>query len=709
MNRLNPSMVSAEWIGKAVFLSTRRSSRIWLVRWALRWGLLATVLGVPFGVSGLFAQDAAIPEASRLAESKFNEGIAQARDLHSQAIEAARTELAGEFDTLIEKAREKGDLDAVVALTEDRDAARRGDSPGKSKSPAAIAARRAFDQTVRKADMAFKSAAEESHEDYLQQLDEIEKAETKAGRIESAKAIRVARQTIEKRGPPTLDTGGTKSGRGAGGDWIDLMEWTEGGDWLPGGVDWQSNLESPPTKNGLTTRQAEWSAFPLAAVISGEYELEIDLTSAKRETAITFPVDHHNPTFVLGAGEGAYDSFVTVNGRWVPDAETTRSPSRIRPGQRQKIRCRVTRLEDEWLVEVSVDEHGNWVKWSGPSSRLVQSTGHEPPSILGHVVLASFRSAATFHSARIRRISGSIQRAFRTDAEKKADLNRGEIRLVESPPFNVNIGWSKLGINQLPWANAYNQQTHWPLLARPFRFCSDYYGAHAPCRIQAEIPEGAESFSVIGTNEGSCESKFQILVDGKAIHETGMTAQAIIRVDLPAAARKLELLTDPAGDEAFDHTYWCYPRFHAVPASKIVDKALDDKPGKLKFEIAGATGTAVTHNRPALPVLRSPPVHFRDAVPCHEFFYCHAPSSLTFAIPRGMTRVTAVGYNVHTHSTRFEVWAGKQVLFRSQPGGIVPIDVRFPQGATEFTLRIDSLGDQNLDHSFWCYPRLHRR
>ena len=218
------------------------------------------------------------------------------------------------------------------------------------------------------------------------------------------------------------------------------------------------------------------------------------------------------------------------------------------------------------------------------------------------------------------------------------------------------------------------------------------------------------SFTVVGVNTSSRTTKFIVLVDGRVLYDSGITGLAEIKIDLPLKRSKLELVVDAAGDHAFDQSYWCFPRFHRKPVEQLTDAELDGKKPSTPSFNPGPESTAsegrVTRNQALEGTFVGPP-HFRSLVPCDEFLFTHAPSSVTFAIPPGMTRFTAIGYNVRSQHTRFQVWADKNLLYESPQAGITPITVRLPPNARELELKVTDLEDRHLDHAMWCYPRLH--
>jgi hypothetical protein len=105
---------------------------------------------------------------------------------------------------------------------------------------------------------------------------------------------------------------------------------------------------------------------------------------------------------------------------------------------------------------------------------------------------------------------------------------------------------------------------------------------------------------------------------------------------------------------------------------------------------------------------------------CTQFVGIHAPASVTWAIPPGARRFTAVGAgrNLADDRALARTWAfqvlvdGKLVLdsppLRERRGGI-PIDVALPPGAATLTVRIDPLGDAGHDQAALAWPCFHGR
>ena len=72
---------------------------------------------------------------------------------------------------------------------------------------------------------------------------------------------------------------------------------------------------------------------------------------------------------------------------------------------------------------------------------------------------------------------------------------------------------------------------------------------------------------------------------------------------------------------------------------------------------------------------------------------------MTYVVPEGMTRFTAIGYNVMSHHVKYEVWADAKRINESLQAGIVPIDVKLPPGTKTIELKVSVLGFDGNDWS----------
>lgn len=400
---------------------------------------------------------------------------------------------------------------------------------------------------------------------------------------------------------------------------------------------------------------------------------------------------------------------------WIDGKGLPRLPSRVVSNVRHRVRITVQQTQDRARFAIDFDDTKDYIKWEGPSTALTSMVGADNPwvcSMVRHVWFGAWNCKTTLQKARMRMLSGSVRRDVITAADREQDLKNGFVRLVGEKANTINVGAAQFIINQLHLDMGVGGLTErkWPLITRDFKVCQDFYGAHAPSRLKCPIPTGAKSFSVVGYNHSSRTAKYLVSIDGKQVYDSGVTDVAIIKLDIPTKASLLELIADPAGDNANDQTYWCYPRFHSVTSDKVTDKMLDGKSGTQKFTIASSSvGAATLTRNQAIGMGSSIPIHFRDAQPCDEFLYAHAPSTVTYQVPEGMTRFTAIGYNVVSHHVKYEVWADAKRIYESPQAGIVPMDVKLPPGTKTIELKINDLGDSRDDQSMWCYPRLHRK
>jgi hypothetical protein len=180
---------------------------------------------------------------------------------------------------------------------------------------------------------------------------------------------------------------------------------------------------------------------------------------------------------------------------------------------------------------------------------------------------------------------------------------------------------------------------------------------------------------------------------------------AIIKIDLPAGSKQLELVVADVDGKAGDFSYWCYPRFHRDSATDLTDKDLEAGTYRMKPLSAEVGHGQFLRNRTDAP----PPVYYRDQKICDEFLFAHAPSSLTYAVPEGMSRFKAIGYCDVTPAVRYEVWADARQIYQSPLGGIIPIDVKIPSGTKSLELRTERTAKVDYTQTYWCYPRLYAK
>ncbi len=498
-------------------------------------------------------------------------------------------------------------------------------------------------------------------------------------------------------------------------EWVDLLKWSEGVDWNERGVNWNQYVEGPVGRNGLTVKPGKAMRYPLPAILDGDYDLEVEFTRiVGTETVfIAFPIDMQTLQLDFGAYNGKCSGVSGVDAAWHEQNETSRRPGTFANNQRHRLRIRVRRIDERAEFRIDFDDAHDYIRWEGPLSRLVNFGGNGvcQYSMRQHVWVGAYDSKVTFHKVRVGMTSGTIRRDSITEKDREADLKEGLVRLVGLKPTEASSDFHPAVANQNP-IFAHRLGEHWPLITRDFKTCDDFYWACAPSRVKCSIPPGAKSFSVVAMNHGSRSADFIVEVDGQRLHRSGPIETAVIKIDVPPKAALLELIVDSMGNSTADLSCWCYPRFHTVAANKISDKQLDGKSSPLKFTVAAHSvgHGAFVHNKHWDDRMKTASVvHFRDALPCDEYLYAIANSSTKYAVPEGMNRFTAIGYNVQSFHVKYEVLANGKLIYQSPQAGIVPIDVSLPPKTKMIELKVDSLGDTNWDHSLWCYPRLHRK
>lgn len=148
------------------------------------------------------AQEPMVPEAAESLREQYEADVSKLESAADEESVEAVTKYAKQLDDLITSRQAQGDLDAVLLLKQEREKVAKGDL-SKSDKPAATVAklRSGFDAALRKAVTSFDSRSKGLHTRFLDGLTTLEKAETKAGRLESAVALRNYRQAVAKTGP----------------------------------------------------------------------------------------------------------------------------------------------------------------------------------------------------------------------------------------------------------------------------------------------------------------------------------------------------------------------------------------------------------------------------------------------------------------------------------------------------------------------------
>lgn len=483
------------------------------------------------------------------------------------------------------------------------------------------------------------------------------------------------------------------------GEWIDLLRWSEEVDWSRlQNTKWNGSIEAMPNRNGITMKRAPGARFPLPAVVNGDYEMEVKFAriDGNGDVSIDFPVGVHMVTLLLGTGKDAVAKVQYIDNK----VGAERRAGEFSNNRPHRILIRVRHDHYHASFNIDCDNVKDYFKWDGLYDLLaVDDPSKHGATIMQHPCLGGHETAVTFQKVRIRTEGGTIRRDPICNSVRERDLKDGFIRLVGIKENSRSSFGGDFSVNQL------GITAGWPRFSREFKLCDDYYGAHADSRITCPIPKGAKSFTVWASNAASGSTRYSMDIDGQPVYHSGIVNTALIKVNLPANSSSLQLVADACGVNMADQVYWCYPRFHSVSAERILDQMLDEKP-EFPFAISSSSVAAGTLTRNES--LGIAPVHFRSAEICQELIYTHAPATIAYDVPDGMTRFTAIGFTPLSRHAKYEVWADGKRVYESSIAGRVSIDAKLPRGTRSIELKINDLGDSYVDQSFWCYPRLYK-
>lgn len=271
------------------------------------------------------------------------------------------------------------------------------------------------------------------------------------------------------------------------------------------------------------------------------------------------------------------------------------------------------------------------------------------------------------------------------------------VSLTGLKPRSAKAAGKGLTVNQAPVAS-------WPMVPENPTFCNEYLPAQAPSSIGYGIPKNRKSFSAVAYCVATPSVRFGVLVDGETLFESDKGGVIPIRIDLPPGSKKIELVVDPLNNTKEGRSYWLLPRLHGMDASKIGQ--LDGRAAHDKLtQQAPLSGKS----QPNTPLNNARPIHLLEPHPCTEFLFAPAPSRLTYDVPPGKKRFSAVGYCVQNAKVKYRVLADEtKTLYESdpsRPAAIVSINVVLPRGCKTITLVVEPLATGVPGRSFWCYPR----
>jgi Concanavalin A-like lectin/glucanases superfamily len=187
------------------------------------------------------------------------------------------------------------------------------------------------------------------------------------------------------------------------GQWVDLLRLVDSmADAVRG--TWSREREE------ISCTPGDLSRVKLPVIINGGYDLEVEFTRTEGNTdvCIVLPVGGNECLIMLSAANGAVSGLEYVDGRSVGDQQ---NPYAVRPGtlengRRYRMLASV-RLAKDGMASADVSLNGKpyLPHWQGKPSSLSLYAGWILPNT-GQPGLGAWKSAVTYHSARLRMISG---------------------------------------------------------------------------------------------------------------------------------------------------------------------------------------------------------------------------------------------------------------------------------------------------------------
>ncbi len=255
------------------------------------------------------------------------------------------------------------------------------------------------------------------------------------------------------------------------------------------------------------------------------------------------------------------------------------------------------------------------------------------------------------------------------------------------------------------------------------RTCSTFVTVHPPGEFAWPVPPHAFQFATVLARVDIVQAfhaswSYQFLIDDNVVFKSPPLSERRngipLVLDIPPGARRLTVITDPLGDNQSDHAILAWPYFRVRPVLELLACIPDDAIflGDLAFTKHHFGGLEFRIHKDAadsdaLPIAGKP---------CTTFLDVHAPASITYEIPDGAHRFTAIGSRRDRDFTvqgtwKYEVWIDDVRVFDSaplheKPEGI-PIDVAIPEEARELTIKVDDFGDNYQDWSILAYPCFH--
>ncbi len=172
------------------------------------------------------------------------------------------------------------------------------------------------------------------------------------------------------------------------------------------------------------------------------------------------------------------------------------------------------------------------------------------------------------------------------------------------------------------------------------RTCTTFVTVHPPGEFAWPIPPHAFQFATVLARVDIVQAfhaswSYQFLIDGKVVFKSPPLSERRngipLVLDIPHGARRLTVITDPLGDNQYDHAILAWPYFRMRPVLELLACIPDEAifPGDLTFtkhHFGGLEFRSFKNSSAgdAVPIAGKPVTTYLDV---------HAPASITYEIP----------------------------------------------------------------------------
>jgi len=183
------------------------------------------------------------------------------------------------------------------------------------------------------------------------------------------------------------------------GQWVDVLKGVD--------LDWDSAKGSWKRSAGAVLAEPEESSrLLLPVVVEGGYDLEVKFTrtTGNGDVQVFLPANSAVCHLALSAYDERLHALAEIDGQFPKDNPTVRRPGTLTNGRQYTVLAAVRPQDDSVTISISLDGEP-LIEWSGKQSSLSTRGAWYWP-VPNQPGLGAYRSTVTFHSARLRLVSG---------------------------------------------------------------------------------------------------------------------------------------------------------------------------------------------------------------------------------------------------------------------------------------------------------------